>query len=984
MNYNAPPELTPEEQGQWQAAVALDDKNTQAALRRRATERRPVVQPPIEEAKPIGEEAPAPTRARVTEEVRPREELERRSTELEAKGKESEQVGRGLSDFARNLQGDVDALNTRQEALALKRQAIEKAVSDYEMTLRVVGASLEPELYEKMQSRADALNRDIEAYSARVDEWNKDLKRQAIEERSAKITDRGERLERGVVALNVEHASLSRQVGAFNEALGKKAVAEKAHLLKQAQLTARQVKATVAEEARQAEQERPREAQAPEETAAQNALAPYRQGDGYNLTRAVQEGVVSESTLKEAGFASEDIRQAKVASIVLKRLEAYRTTADGAYDLGKAQRDGVSPYLLGRAGFDQKDIEDAGKARKETSSSMGQTLKAVGIGLIPVVGTYVSAKNLSRDWDGLSTSAKVTGITETGISAIADVLIVVGGVGLLVKAARGGAMVTSLSVGTAEAAAKLASTAAKAGRAVPRISVAAGTSAQEVAEVARLARVVSADQKVVRGLSTLEIEAPATARGAHSLSETTRAARTAAPEELSLTLAEKAALPGTLQSKVRSVLLVEQDIAAKEAVAMARTLRAGGITEVTRRAVLPGAVSSLDKTRAIRAIADLNKESVAEATKRVNLIMGGRSKSEVLSGARTLDRALREQGIKVVKETQALGGKARLPKRLPRESEIRMEPPGARAAPSVGSGKPSIYGTGGRGFPGTATKAPPVSAGAGARVISGRGRLVVALTPGYVGVGPTAKPVRPGTVVTPAPRPGQPGGAPGPARTPRVTPGKTPRVEPGVRPAGVPSQAPIGQPRPIRAPQRLPLTRPGAAPMPGPARVPAPTSVPMPSVEPSAAPVPVPVPTPGPLPSPTPAPGTAPSPTLTRTQPATVSAGGIVPFKMGGGRTEAGEFPHVLQWAQGASLVRRDLISGATTYRRNPGDVTKNPWETLSVLSTSPARPRNQRLDLGAVDVLIDGRSLRFVASANAGASVRPRPLFRRSRRGIA
>ena len=147
--------------------------------------------------------------------------------------------------------------------------------------------------------------------------------------------------------------------------------------------------------------------------------------------------------------------------------------------------------------------------------------------------------------------------------------------------------------------------------------------------------------------------------------------------------------------------------------------------------------------------------------------------------------------------------------------------------------------------------------------------------------------------------------------------------------------------------------------------------------------VPTPVPTPTPTPTLTPATQTWPvlqkaniktdfpkvgRPSLERPLRPGRGVAPFLPFLLPSGQPlRKGDYPRRIQWTQGATIVTRDLFTGRTQWHENTGDKSKTPAETLAVVSIAKRRPRSQRLDLGAVDIIIDGDRLKFVKSNDTG-----------------
>ena len=74
--------------------------------------------------------------------------------------------------------------------------------------------------------------------------------------------------------------------------------------------------------------------------------------------------------------------------------------------------------------------------------SLTNELKEMGLDMVPVYGTYRSAKALADQWNDLPLPQKIAGVALTGVSAVGDVFIVVGAV-------KGGVAVIKVSARTA-------------------------------------------------------------------------------------------------------------------------------------------------------------------------------------------------------------------------------------------------------------------------------------------------------------------------------------------------------------------------------------------------------------------------------------------------------------------------------------------------------------------------------------------------------
>ncbi len=183
---------------------------------------------------------------------------------------------------------------------------------------------------------------------------------------------------------------------------------------------------------------------------------------------------------------------------------------------------------------------------------------------------------------------------------------------------------------------------------------------------------------------------------------------------------------------------------------------------------------------------------------------------------------------------------------------------------------------------------------------------------------------------------------------------------------------------PATSPATAPATSPATAPATSPATAPATSPATAPATSPATAPAMAPA-----MATPSKVKITKLTATALANRTARARRGrAVVPLLLPDGRPLGKrEYPRVIEFPMGVTYVQRDLFTGATTYRHNPGDPTQKPWAGLVVLKTATRRPPKQRLDMGEVDALINGRRLRFVKSDDTGLrafGLRERKLRRR------
>ena len=93
-------------------------------------------------------------------------------------------------------------------------------------------------------------------------------------------------------------------------------------------------------------------------------------------------------------------------------------------------------------------------------------------------------------------------------------------------------------------------------------------------------------------------------------------------------------------------------------------------------------------------------------------------------------------------------------------------------------------------------------------------------------------------------------------------------------------------------------------------------------------------------------------------------------FRLPNGKQLApGLFPAVVSWAQGFVRYRLDLRTKKRTTAR--AERSGIPKQTFEVIQTTDIAPKRQRIDMGVVDVFVDGSGLWFVADQAAARRTR-------------
>jgi len=182
------------------------------------------------------------------------------------------------------------------------------------------------------------------------------------------------------------------------------------------------------------------------ERRALQTLSRFKEGDMWNLAKAI-EGGVSAKTMKVAGFDVSGYNEAKRQLSTESKLKPY-ADKDGNYDIVKAlRRHAVTPEELAALGYSKDTVKwaahnsklgkaqewweratpwDEWKGEKATAKDVGKLTTDIAIAATPVVGTV-------KLWHQMSPTWKV-------ISIVTDVLCivpVVGGIAAGARVARG-------------------------------------------------------------------------------------------------------------------------------------------------------------------------------------------------------------------------------------------------------------------------------------------------------------------------------------------------------------------------------------------------------------------------------------------------------------------------------------------------------------------------------------------------------------------
>ena len=99
----------------------------------------------------------------------------------------------------------------------------------------------------------------------------------------------------------------------------------------------------------------------------------------------------------------------------------------------------------------QQQILAEEAAIRATEPTRLQQLRDLALGLTPVVGTYIAAKDLAANWNELSLTQKLAGAGLVGASVAGDVLIVVPGAALATRALRGARVSQTVTTDSVEA-----------------------------------------------------------------------------------------------------------------------------------------------------------------------------------------------------------------------------------------------------------------------------------------------------------------------------------------------------------------------------------------------------------------------------------------------------------------------------------------------------------------------------------------------------
>jgi len=533
----------------------------------------------------------------------------------------------------------------------------------------------------------------------------------------------------------------------------------------------------------------------------------------------------------------------------------------------------------------QRETRRKALAEEPEKRSGADVAKDVAVGLIPIVGTVRDARRLVDKWDEMSTTDKAINTGLVGLSAVGDALILVGGVGLIVKGIKGGVATTKVVTASASEAGAILQAARTATKTPVIAEMVADSSARYLDEVADFAKVLKAGEKA-------DI----------IMQPTAQSIKAAAKVDDVLLAAGRDS---------RAILEVESSLSKTQIDSLVKAATDSGYRAITVRTVDRALTKG---TKATDEVATAMVNAYAKHGVKVSkqAITKDLLKSpEAAKSAKAAVRAFKKAGFRVSSITEKVRPGKQIPRRL-RAGAVRLE----AETPSSSAGRVLVR-VGGKTSPtltirgtGAATSSASLKAG-----------LLLAVA---------------GTQV---------------------------------REVEKPSEIPEPTPMPEIVPTPEPITEP----------IPEPTPVPTPEPVPEPTPEPTPEPVAEPTPAPTPAPSAVRARQLVPTGGVVAPPPGFVPFMLPDGSSlQQGQYPRKVEWAQGASLIERDLVTGATRYSRNPGDPTLSPWETMRVTEITAKPPRPQRLDLGIVDVIINARSLRYVPSITSGG-LSHRPLRERS-----
>lgn len=139
---------------------------------------------------------------------------------------------------------------------------------------------------------------------------------------------------------------------------------------------------------------------------------------------------------------------------------------------------------------------------KRLNATWKTTAADIGLSLIPIYGTGRDANRLTREWDGLSTGAKIRDSAFLGLSVLGDMTIILGPA-FKIAAVTGrsvgkGTVVLKATTDSADEAASLVNNAAKfsKGRAVPKAEVVAALDQKHLESVVRLSNAIDDKSQV--------------------------------------------------------------------------------------------------------------------------------------------------------------------------------------------------------------------------------------------------------------------------------------------------------------------------------------------------------------------------------------------------------------------------------------------------------------------------------------------------------
>lgn len=619
-----------------------------------------------------------------------------------------------LQESSHTLDIEAQGLNNRSQGMARQKEALDRLSgqlqSQYDGKLEKRNQTHQS--FQELESRYENLNGQITEYSAA---------REDLERQKSAASERVNQLNRELKAVAEEHNSelqkITDELRAAHQALA-------------------------------------------DETDAYNAKARdlSSRTEGFN---ASTESLNADIQKLEGALADKFAEAETQRMAVLAKLEPYKTGI--GYDISTTLRQNiVTPAELVQAGFESEDVARAAASPTANRLSTGQVAADIGLGLVPIYGTYRDAKRLADDWTGLSTAQKATGTALVAASAVGDVLMVVGGVGVGIKMIKGVGAVARLETNTAKEAIGIADQAVKSAKAskgvLPRVlNIPASSNAEHLDEVGEAVKMIKARPEAVRlsersagnvrGVSMGRLE------GSEQVPripfqkinvEVTPSVDSIDNLRLVHPIVKQAELPTQTTIKLNQKLSIEttRDIAQRIA-----TQPHGDLPIVIQRIEPAKSLPSptLNKiAAAMRADKSLDASTAAKSSETIEgLANMFKVDSAFTKGIRDtshdLARELELRDVKVVEEVQKLNPTKRISRIT--EREISLEPKGGRGRgeggglpeglPSTGREGSPLTGVGGS--PGAATLTRPLSSETSRITVASKGgkaAVQVVVTPG--------------------------------------------------------------------------------------------------------------------------------------------------------------------------------------------------------------------------------------------------------------